>query len=307
MKAVIYNKYGPPEVLQMVERKKPEPGEDELLIKVKATSVSSGVIWMRNGIHPDSKLLTLIIRIVNGFKKPKKEILGYEFSGKVEATGKNVRLFKKGDKVYGTCTGLKNGAYAEYLCVPEKWKQGIVALMPTLSSYNEAAVIPAGGITALQILRKGNIKKGQQVLIYGASGSVGSYATQLAKYFGAIVTGVASSTKRDMIKEIGADYFIDYKKEDFLKNPTNYDVIFDAVGKLSKSRAKALLKKSGTYLSVKVLTNEKTEYLNKLSKLFDKGHIVPFIDRVYPLDQIVEAHRYTEKGYKKGNVVITIT
>jgi len=145
------------------------------------------------------------------------------------------------------------------------------------------------------------------VLIYGASGSVGSYATQLAKYFGATVTGVASTSKREMIKEIGADYYIDYKKEDFLKNPTNYDVIFDAVGKLSKNRAKALLKKGGTYLSIKVLTNEKTEYLNTLSKLFDEGHIVPFIDRVYPLDQIVEAHRYTEKGHKKGNVIISIT
>ena len=307
MKAIVYTEYGPPEVLQLKAVEKPIPKDNEVLIKVHATTVTSGGLWAQRGEHPDSKFFTLAVRLMFGFRKPRKTILGYEFSGEIEAVGKDVKKFQKGDKVFGTTTGLKNGAYAEYVCVPETWKQGVIAKNPANLTYEEAAAVPIGGMTALHILHNGNIQKDQKVLIYGASGSVGTYAVQLAKSFGAEVTGVCSTVNVDMVKSLGADHVIDYKKKNFAKNGEVYDVVFDAVGKISRSIAKGSLKVKGTYLSVTSPTSEKTEYLTFLRERIEAGEIKPFIDRRYPLAQVADAHRYVETGRKKGNVVIKVS
>lgn len=306
MKAIVYTEYGPPDVLHLKDVEKPTPKSNEILVKVYATTVSSGTIWARSGKHRDSKLLTLALRIFFGISKPKKAILGYELSGEVEAVGKDVKRFQVGDKVFGTTTGLKNGAYAEYICMPEEWKQGVVAKNPENVSYDEAAAIPIGGMTALHILRSGNIEKGQKVLIYGASGSVGTYAVQLAKHFGAEVTAVCSTSNVDLARSLGAEKVIDYTKDNFTQMGEVYDVIVDAVGKISRSGSKGCLKAGGKYLSVKSPTSEKIEYLVYLKQLAEAGKLRPVIDRRYPLEQISEAHSYVEKGHKKGNVVITV-
>lgn len=305
MKAVIYTKYGPPNVLKVVEVEKPQPKDNEILVKICATTVTSGDVRLRSSNFP--LLVLLPVRLMFGLFKPKKEILGHEFSGIVEAVGKDVTKYKIGDEIFATPTMLNTGSYTEYICIPQDRKKGVLGLKPKNLSFKEAAALPVGGMTALFLLDKAKLRKGQQVLIYGASGSVGSYAVQIAKEKEATVVAVCSSSNFDMVKSLGADGVIDYKEKDYSLLDNNYDIVFDAVGKTSRSKAKKVLKQGGTFVSIKALTNPTQEHLIRLKELAEKQKIKPYIDRCFQLSEIVAAHEYVDKGRKRGNVVIEIT
>lgn len=322
MKAVVCTKYGPPDVLHLTEVEEPVPKNNEILVKVHGTTVTAGDVRMRSFNVPLS--FWFMARIVLGLRGPRTNILGAELAGEVESVGKDVKLFKKGDSVFAY-PGHDGGCYAEYTCLSE---DSAVAIKPSNLTFEEAAAVPFGGNTALHFLKQANIQKGQKVLIYGASGSVGTYAIQLAKYFGAEVTGICSTSNIDLVKSLGADKVIEYTKEDFSKNGKFYDVIFDAVGKSSFSSCMKSLAKEGVYLQVVAvpllsvrmgltsLFSSKTliggtaipqkENLVLLKELVEEGEIKPIIDRTYPLEKIVEAHRYVEKGHKRGNVVLKV-
>ena len=321
VKAIVCSKYGPPEVLQLREVDKPQPKDNEVLIRVYASTVTSGDVRVRSFTW--ATWFWLFGRIMYGFRGPRRNIPGNELAGEIEAVGKDVTLFKPGDQVFGLTKGVLFGCTnAEYKCMPE---EGALAIKPKNMSYEEAAAVPIGGQTAFHLLRKGNIQLGQQVLIYGASGSVGTYAVQIAKHFGATVTGVCSTSNLEMVKSLGASHVIDYKKSDFTQNGEKYDVIFDAVIKTSFSRCKNSLKQRGIYITVgwpllhalrssivgskKVkigIAPNRTEDLIILRELIEAEKIKAVIDRTYPLEEIVEAHRYVDTGHKKGNVVITL-
>jgi NADPH:quinone reductase-like Zn-dependent oxidoreductase len=328
MKAIVWTKYGSPDGLQLKNVPKPIPKNDEILVKVHATTVTAGDRELRRLKLP--MMLSFPMRLYVGLIKPKRiTILGQELAGEVEAVGKNVSSYKKGDQIFGT-TGFGFGAYAEYICLhanPNEM-QGAFANKPANISYAEAAAVPTAGFEALHFLRKANVTCGQKILIFGAGGSIGTLSVQLAKYYGAEVTGVDSVGKLDMLKSINADHVIDYAKEDFTKNGVTYDAIIDVVGKKSFSRRLKSLKPNGHYFLANVglshviigkwisLTSrkkvdlgsasQKKEDLLFLKELIESGQIKSIIDRCYSLEQVAEAHRYVESGSKKGNVSITV-
>ena len=324
MKAIIYTEYGAPDVLQLKEVDKPVPAEKEVRIRIFATAATSSDANARGFVFVPSGF-KLLSRIAFGIRKPRKEIIGIDLAGEIESVGTEVSLFEKGDQVFGI-DGNGLGAYAEYVCRPE---ESALAIMPANLTYEEAAAVPNGGLTALFFLRdKGKILSGQNVLINGASGMIGTYAVQLAKYYGTVVTGVCSTTNLELVKSLGADKVIDYTKEDFTKNGEAYDAILDTVGNLSFSQCKGSLEQNGIFLAgaggvalifqmlwssimggKKVVTGpapERKEDLVFLKELIEAGDIKPVIDRRYSLEQTAEAHRYVDGGHKKGNVVITV-
>jgi NADPH:quinone reductase-like Zn-dependent oxidoreductase len=324
MKAILHTKYGPPDELQLKEVEKPVPKENEVLVKIHATTVTTSDCNIRNGTFTPT-LFVIPMKLQLGINTPKINILGSDLAGEIEAVGADVKRFKKGDQVFGNL-GTVLGAHAEYICMPE---DGVLTIKPANLTYEEAAAIPNMANTALYFIRdQGNLQAGQKVLINGASGGIGTFAVQLAKYYGAEVTGVCSTTNIELVKSQGADKVIDYTKEDFTQSNQRYDVIFDVVGKTSFSRCKSLLKEGGIYLatlptlalilqmiitsiggSKKAKNGDAVEHIDNLTflkELVEAGKLKPVIDRTYPLEETAEAFRYVEQGHKKGNVVINV-
>jgi len=302
MRAVVCTRYGPPEVLQLKDVPKPTPRSNEVCIKIFATAVTASDCIVRAFIVPTR--LKLPMAAVLGFKKPRNPILGLVLAGEVESAGRDVTRFKPGSALYGF-TAFRFGAYAEYKCLPEN---AILALKPSNLNYEEAAAVPYGGLLAMYFLRKANIETRHRVLVYGASGAIGTSAVQLAKYFGAEVTGVCSTANRDLVRSLGADAVIDYTKKDFTQNGARYDLIFNAVGKRkARLQAEGSLNPGGMHITVDDSSPRlRADDLMFLTGLVEAGTLRPVIDRRYPLDQIVDAHRYVDQGHKKGNVVIAV-
>jgi NADPH:quinone reductase-like Zn-dependent oxidoreductase len=307
MKTVVYAKYGPPDVLEFTAIEKPMPKDHEVLVKIHATTVTIGDTIMRSFKLPNiSGWQKFMARLILGWRKPKRPILGMELAGEVESVGRKVTRFKPGDPVFASTVAVNFGGYAEYKCLPES---GVIAIKPANLTFEQAAALPGAAMTALRCLGKGNLHSGHRVLIYGASGAVGTYAVQIAsRHFGADVTGVCSGANLELVKSLGASQVIDYTRQDFTQSGETYDVVFDAVGKLVPAQGKKPLKPDGVYLNVLADSGngEKLADLLRVKELAHAGKIKPAIDRVYSFEQIVAAHRYVEQGHKKGNVVITI-
>ena len=309
MKAIVCTRYGPPEVLQLKEADKPTPRDNEVLIKIHATAVTASDCLIRRSDLPI--IMSLGRRLAVGLTRPRKPVFGAVVAGEIEAVGKDVKLFREGDQVYGS-TGLRLGAYAEYACMSEaETMTGCLAIKPATMSYQEAAAVPYGAMIALHFIDKGNIRSGQRALIYGASGAIGTTALQLAKHLGAEVTAVCSTTNLALVKSLGADKVIDYTREDSISSLELYDFVFDAVGKRKSSNLKQqcrnALAQGGKYASVDGgMPRPRAEYLVRMKQIIEEGHFRAVVDRCYPLEQIGEAHRYVDKGHKKGNVVITV-
>lgn len=296
MKAVVYERYGSPDVLELREIEKPAPKENEILIKVLATTVTAGDWRMR-------KADPFLARLFNGLFKPTRvKILGFELAGVVEALGKGVTAYKPGDAVFASC-GFKFGGYAEYRCLPV---DDHIALKPSTMTFEQAAAVPVGGLTALRFLNAAGLKAGERILVYGASGSVGTFAVQIAKAMGAEVTAVCSTTNMDLVKSLGADVVVDYTRDDFTRLSTPFDVVFDTVGKASKKACKSVLKPGGKFVSVTGSPKSGSRDLLELKERIESGKVRSVIDRVYTLEQIREAHAYVESFRKKGNVVVRV-
>jgi NADPH:quinone reductase-like Zn-dependent oxidoreductase len=310
MKAIVCKKYGPPDVLQLREIQKPVPKDDELLIRIHASAVTASDTFIRGFKIPLK--FRIPMRIMMGITKPRKPVIGLVLAGEIESAGKKIKRLKKGDQVYGL-TGFGLGAYAEYKCMKDTdSKNGCLALKPANLTYEEATVAAYGGLLAFQFMEKGNIQRGQNVLIYGASGTTGTIAIQYARYLGAKITAVCSTTNLELVKSLGADEVIDYTKEDSLRPGAKYDFILDAVGKSKTSKLKEVCKKAlaadGKYVTIddEALLLDSNR-LNRIRELAEAGYLKPFIDRIYKLEDIAEAHRYVEEGHKRGGVVVEIS
>ena len=306
MKAIVFTQYGPPEVLRLADAPKPAPRDHEVLVKVHATTVTIGDTIMRSLNLPIVGWQKVMARLILGWRRPRRPVLGMELAGEIESIGKKVTHFNPGDPIFASTFAVNFGGHAEYKCLPEN---GVLDLKPANLTYEEAAAAPGAGQTAWRCLQKGHLQPGQKTLIYGASGAVGTNAVQLAsRHFGAEVTGVCSGANLALVQSLGASQVIDYTRQDFTQSGVTYDVVFDAVGKLAPAQGKRALKSGGVYINVHADSGggEKREDLLLLKELIEAGKLRPVIDRVYPLEQIVEAHRYVEQGHKKGNVVITV-
>ncbi len=306
MKAATIRNYGGPEVIQIEEVRQPDPKSGEVRVRVHASTVTAGAVLGRRGAHPTIKVFTPLIRLFFGLFKPRKPISGYEFAGDVETLGAGVTDYDIGDRVFGTTTGLKQGSYAQYVCVPVSWKQGVMEKLPETMTYGQGAPLPVGAMTTHDLLRKVVITESTNLMVYGASGSVGTNMVQLAKYRGAKVTAVCSEKNMELVKTLGADVVLDYRSEAYKSSKVTFDVMVDAVGKMSKADGNRFKKQEGTLITIATPTKERTEGIKEMLNLVVKKDLQVVIDKTYTLDDLQAAHAYAETGHKVGNVVISI-